>query len=72
MTAIEKLVLAGDQASFSVEQMIQILQTGQRRGTPVRDRMALVPARHSAPLKSLGYVIFTVRSFRERTPGRIR
>jgi len=28
MTAIEKLVLAGEQAGFAVEQMIQILQTG--------------------------------------------
>jgi len=28
MTAIEKLVLAGEQAGFTVEQMIQILQTG--------------------------------------------
>jgi hypothetical protein len=26
--AIEKLVLAGEEAGFSVEQMIQILQTG--------------------------------------------
>jgi hypothetical protein len=28
MTAIEKLVRAGEQAGFSVEQMIQMLQTG--------------------------------------------
>jgi hypothetical protein len=28
MTAIEKLVRAGEQADFSVEQMIQLLQTG--------------------------------------------
>jgi hypothetical protein len=28
MTAVEKLVLAGEEAGFSVEQMIQILQTG--------------------------------------------
>ena len=28
MAAIEKLVLAGEQAGFSVEQMIPILQTG--------------------------------------------
>jgi len=28
MTAIGKLVLAGEQAGFSVEQMIQLLQTG--------------------------------------------
>ena len=28
ITAIEKLVLAGEQAGFTVEQMIQILQTG--------------------------------------------
>jgi hypothetical protein len=28
MTAIGKLVLAGEKAGFSVEQMIQILQTG--------------------------------------------
>ena len=28
MTAIEKLVRAGEHAGFSVEQMIQILQTG--------------------------------------------
>jgi hypothetical protein len=28
MTAIEKLVLAGEQAGFTVEQMIQMLQTG--------------------------------------------
>jgi hypothetical protein len=28
MTTIEKLVLAGQQAGFTVEQMIQILQTG--------------------------------------------
>jgi hypothetical protein len=27
-TAVEKLVLAGEQAGFSVEQMIQLLQTG--------------------------------------------
>lgn len=29
MTAIEKLVLAGEQAGFTVEQMIQILRTGE-------------------------------------------
>jgi hypothetical protein len=28
MTAIQKLVLAGEQAGFTVEQMIQMLQTG--------------------------------------------
>ena len=28
MTAVEKLVFVGEQAGFSVEQMIQILQTG--------------------------------------------
>jgi len=28
MTAIAKLVLAGEQAGFTVEQMIQLLQTG--------------------------------------------
>ena len=28
MTAIEKLVRAGEQAGFTVEQMIQLLQTG--------------------------------------------
>jgi hypothetical protein len=28
ITAIEKLVLAGEQAGFTVEQMIQILKTG--------------------------------------------
>ena len=28
MTAIDKLVLAGEQAGFSVEQMIQLLRTG--------------------------------------------
>jgi hypothetical protein len=28
MTAVEKLVLAGEQAGFSVEEMIQLLQTG--------------------------------------------
>jgi len=28
MTAIAKLVLAGEQAGFTIEQMIQLLQTG--------------------------------------------
>jgi hypothetical protein len=28
MTAVAKLVLAGEQAGFTVEQMIQVLQTG--------------------------------------------
>ena len=28
MTAVEKLVLAGEQAGFTVEQMIRLLQTG--------------------------------------------
>jgi hypothetical protein len=36
MTAIEKLVLAGEEAGFSVEQMIQILQTGASIETLMR------------------------------------
>jgi hypothetical protein len=31
VTAVEKLVLAGEQAGFSVEQMIQLLTNGRYR-----------------------------------------
>ena len=46
MTAIEKLVLAGEQAGFSVEQMIQLLQTG---GT-VETLLQLIEWRLSPPV----------------------
>ena len=45
MTAIEKLVRAGEQAGFSVEQMIQILQTG----VDVETLLQMVERRVSPP-----------------------
>ncbi len=36
MTAVEKLVAAGEQVGFSVEQMIQLLQTGSTVETLLR------------------------------------
>jgi len=45
MTAIEKLVLAGEQAGFTVEQMIQILQTG----ASVEGLLCMIEWRLSSP-----------------------
>jgi len=45
MTAIEKLVLAGEQAGFTVEQMIQILQTG----ASVEGLLCMIELRLSSP-----------------------
>jgi hypothetical protein len=46
MTAVEKLVLAGEQAGFSVEEMIQLLQTGATVETLVQ----LIEWRLSPPM----------------------
>ena len=48
MTAIEKLVFAGEQAGFSVEQMIQILQTG----TSVESLLQMIEWRVCPPVAS--------------------
>lgn len=49
MTAIERLVRAGEQAGFSVEQMIQLLQTG----ASVETLLSLIELRLSPPTASL-------------------
>ena len=55
MTAIEKLVLAGEQAGFSVEQMIQLLQTGGTVETLLQlNRVAPIAARGRAAPVALG------------------
>jgi len=48
MTAIEKLVRAGEQAGFSVEQMIQLLQMG----ASVETLLSLIELRLSPPTAS--------------------
>lgn len=56
MTAIEKLVRAGKQAGFSVEQMIQMLQTG----VDVETLLQMIERRLSPPsakLRSSRWVI---------------
>ena len=55
MTAVEKLVRAGEQAGFSVEQMIQILQTG----TSVENLLHMIEWRLStvAPSSSSRWVM---------------
>ena len=45
MTAIEKLVLAGQQARFTVEQMIQMPQTG----ATVETLLSLIVCRSCSP-----------------------
>jgi len=47
-TAIEKLVRAGEQAGFSVEQMIQLLQMG----ASVETLLSLIELRLSPPTAS--------------------
>jgi len=49
MTALEKLVRAGEQAGFSVEQMIQLLQTG----ASVETLLSLIELRLSPATASL-------------------
>jgi hypothetical protein len=46
MTAVEKLVLAGERAGFSVEEMIQLLQTG----ATVETLLQLIEWRLSPPV----------------------
>ena len=46
MTAVEKLVLAGERAGFSVEEMIQLLQTG----ATVETLLQLIEWRLSPPM----------------------
>jgi hypothetical protein len=46
MTALEKLVLAAEQAGFSVEEMIQLLQTG----ATVETLLQLIEWRLSPPV----------------------
>ena len=49
MTAIEKLVRAGEQAGFSVEQMIQMLQMG----IEVETLLQMIDRRLSPPSEKL-------------------
>ncbi|HST10428.1 MAG TPA: hypothetical protein VLL05_08615 [Terriglobales bacterium] len=46
MTVVEKFVRAGEQAGFTVEQMIQMLQTG----ASVEDLLQMIEWRRSPPV----------------------
>ncbi len=56
MTAIAKLVLAGEQAGFTVEQMIQLLQTGASVEA-LRNLIELCLFPHVATLSSSRWVM---------------